>query len=156
MERIIKAIFSSKYSIHDLSRCQGEGKELLARFNMPLELGIAVARRYMQSRRTEQHDWLVLVPEGDLYQRFISDLSGFDPYCYDGMESTLMLKVMSWLRSRPDAVPTPVEPQAIITAFPAFTGELTTRIQQWGSRENTSWFEIVLAASKTVPSPPLP
>ncbi|HVR99441.1 MAG TPA: hypothetical protein VMW27_22655, partial [Thermoanaerobaculia bacterium] len=32
MERILKAMFSSKYSIHDLSRCRGEGEEGLARF----------------------------------------------------------------------------------------------------------------------------
>lgn len=46
MERIVRAIFSSHLSIHDLSRCRGEGDEQLARFNMPLELGIAMARRY--------------------------------------------------------------------------------------------------------------
>ena len=34
-ERITRALFSSKYSIHDLSRCPGEGEEGLARFNMP-------------------------------------------------------------------------------------------------------------------------
>ena len=28
---------------------QGEGDEDLARFNMPLELGIAIARRYMRT-----------------------------------------------------------------------------------------------------------
>lgn len=37
MDRIANAVFSSRYSIHDLSRCRGEGDELLARFNMPLE-----------------------------------------------------------------------------------------------------------------------
>src|SRR5688572_17238718 len=46
MERIVRAIFSSYYSIHDLSRCRGEGDERLARFNMPLELGIAMAHRF--------------------------------------------------------------------------------------------------------------
>ena len=48
MERIAKAIFSSKYSFHDLSRCKGEGSEQLARFNMPLEPGspsLGVIRR---------------------------------------------------------------------------------------------------------------
>ncbi len=36
LERIKRALFTSKYSIHDLSRCKGEGDEQLARFNMPL------------------------------------------------------------------------------------------------------------------------
>lgn len=42
MKRIESAVLSSKYSIHDLSRCKGEGDENLARFNMPLERGIAM------------------------------------------------------------------------------------------------------------------
>ena len=37
MERIVRAIEGSKYSIHDFSRCRGEGDANLARFNMPLE-----------------------------------------------------------------------------------------------------------------------
>jgi hypothetical protein len=61
MERIVRAIFSSYYSIHDLSRCRSEGDERLARFNMPLELGIAMAHRFQTKGR--KHDWLVLVPE---------------------------------------------------------------------------------------------
>jgi hypothetical protein len=36
----------SKYSIHDLSRCTGEGAENFARLNMPLEPGIAMARQF--------------------------------------------------------------------------------------------------------------
>ena len=43
--RIPTTIAASKYSIHDLSRATGEGSENLARFNMPLELGMAAAFR---------------------------------------------------------------------------------------------------------------
>ncbi len=34
MDRIREALFSSRYSIHDLSRCRGHGDANLARFNM--------------------------------------------------------------------------------------------------------------------------
>jgi hypothetical protein len=61
MARITKAVQGSKYSIHDLSRCRGEGKENLARFNMPLELGIAMGERFRSADTGETHDWLVLV-----------------------------------------------------------------------------------------------
>src|ERR1700761_8390529 len=47
LSRILRTLFSSKYSIHDLSRCTGEGSDNMARFNMPLELGMAMARRFM-------------------------------------------------------------------------------------------------------------
>src|SRR5579864_1663311 len=43
MTRILAALFSSQYSLHDLSRCRGEGSDSFARFNMPLELGMAIA-----------------------------------------------------------------------------------------------------------------
>jgi hypothetical protein len=64
MARITRAIFESKYSIHDLTRCKGEADANLARFNMPLELGIAMALRYLTRSAAERHDWLVMVPAG--------------------------------------------------------------------------------------------
>lgn len=73
LDRITTALFNSKYSIHDLSRCTGEGIENLARFNMPLELGMAMARRLMDNA---SHDWGVLVPHGhtrlEVYFRYVS------------------------------------------------------------------------------------
>ena len=83
LDRIREALFSSKYSIHDLSRCRGEGKKNLARFNMPLELGMAMTLRYVfEEQRDEryEHDWLVLVPSGHEYLEYVSDLGGIDPY----------------------------------------------------------------------------
>jgi hypothetical protein len=44
---------------------------------MPLELGIAMARRFMDPSR--EHDWLALVPRGHSYLMFISDLAAYDP-----------------------------------------------------------------------------
>lgn len=51
LARILQALFSSKYSIHDLSRCAGEGSDNLARFNMPLELGMAMASLHGAGQR---------------------------------------------------------------------------------------------------------
>jgi hypothetical protein len=148
MERITRAIFSSKYSIHDLSRCRGEGDEHLARFNMPLELGIAMARRYTQTKKFERHDWLLLVPEGHQYIKFISDLAGFDPSRYDGTVKTLIPKVMAWLATRPDAVRTPT-PQDVLAALTAFTTEKEKLKRQWG--DEIPCADIVLAARSMVP-----
>ena len=63
LARVTRALFSFRYSIHDLSRATGEGSEDLARFNMPLELGMAMARRF---KNPEEHDWLLLVPKGHI------------------------------------------------------------------------------------------
>jgi hypothetical protein len=52
--RIVRALVGSKYSIHDLWRCTGEGTENIARFNMPLELGMGMARRFIDP--ASEHD----------------------------------------------------------------------------------------------------
>ena len=149
MERITRAIFSSKYSIHDLSRCKGEGDEHLARFNMPLELGIAMARRHTQGRKAEKHDWLVLVPEGYDYVKFVSNLAGFDLYRYDRTVETLIPKIMEWLATRPDAVSTRT-PQEVLEALPRFTAEIDKLEHQWHGA--VPWTEIVLAALRVCTS----
>src|ERR1017187_620215 len=81
--RILGAIAGSKYSIHDLSRSTGEDSGNLARFNMPLELGMAAAFRFEREGSRRPHRWLALVPDGYAYQSFISDLAGFDPGRHD-------------------------------------------------------------------------
>src|SRR5690348_14898316 len=78
--RILKTLSASKYSIHDLSRFTGEGINNFARFNMPLELGMACSLRFERELgKSRPHNWLVLVPKGFAYQKFVSDLAGFDP-----------------------------------------------------------------------------
>jgi hypothetical protein len=148
MERITRAVFASKYSIHDLSRCKGEGDQHLARFNMPLELGIAMALRYAQTRKTHKHDWLLLVPRGHVYARFISDLAGFDPFAYDGTVTSLAPKVMAWLATTPDAIRTP-NAQDLLAALPAFIERKDELKRQWG--DEIPWADMVLAARDTVP-----
>ncbi len=143
MERIVRAIFSSKYSIHDLSRCRGEGSEQLARFNMPLELGIAMARRFMPGTESLRHDWLLLVPEGHQYLRFVSDLAGFDPFRYEGTTESAVPKVMLWLATRPDVVRTPT-PKAVLDALPEFEREKARLEAEW--QGEVPWADLVLAA----------
>jgi len=143
MRRIVDAIFSSKYSIHDLSRCRGEGSEMLARFNMPLELGIAMARRFMKSRPNQRHDWLVLVPDGHGYLKFVSDLAGFDPVRYDGKTESVVSKIIFWLATRPEAAEIPT-PQAVLNELPRFQKEKLRLQQEWGG--DVPWADTVLAA----------
>jgi hypothetical protein len=67
--RITEALTHSKYSIHDLSRFTGEGVDNIARFNMPLELGFAMALKIeRQATAGRPHNWLVLVPGSYEYQ----------------------------------------------------------------------------------------
>ena len=143
IERIVRAVFSSRYSIHDLSRCKGEGSEQLARFNMPLELGIAMARRFMAPTEDMKHDWLLLVPEEHQYLKFVSDLAGFDPLRYDGTTGSAVPKVMLWLATRPDAIETPT-PTAVLDALPQFEREASRLKDEWHG--SVPWADLVLAA----------
>ena len=67
--RIIKLIESCPLSIHDLSRAG-----LPARFNMPFELGIAVALQ-----RRAEHQFILLESKARRLERTLSDLKGVAP-----------------------------------------------------------------------------
>ncbi|HUA60945.1 MAG TPA: hypothetical protein VML19_19435 [Verrucomicrobiae bacterium] len=139
--RILRALFSSKYSIHDLSRCTGEGSDNTARFNMPLELGMAMARRFMEP--ANEHDWLVLVPVGHSYARFVSDLAAYDPATHDGSVTGVIVAVMSWLATRKDAVP-PVTPKDVMALLPEFQKRRYALNEMWGGFP--PWAEVIMTA----------
>lgn len=140
MDRIVGAMRASKYSIHDLSRCRGDGECNLARFNMPLELGMAMAERYNGSTNYG-HDWLVLVPRGHQYKQFISDLSGFDPSEYDETVASAIPTVMGWLATRPDAVRTPT-PQRVLEVLPDFQVARARLCAEWRGCE--PWSDLLV------------
>jgi hypothetical protein len=148
IRRIGDALLTSNYSIHDLSRCKGEGDENLARFNMPLELGMAMACRLLAKETEGRHDWLVLVPTGHQYVRFVSDLAGFDPEPHDGTEVGVVARVMTWLASRPNTKDTPT-PRQVLEALPVFRAERTRLTGEWAG--SAPWRQVLLAARRRAP-----
>ncbi len=147
MTRIARALLSSKYSIHDLSRCTGQGGENFARFNMPLELGIAMGRRISEGENS--HDWLILVPQGHGYLQFASDLGGFDLKTHNGSVEQVVRRIIGWLATRKDAVWIP-DPEQVIEALPNFQQRKAALLQQWGEQD-VPWADIILAARDCVP-----
>jgi hypothetical protein len=143
LARITRAIFDSRYSIHDLSRCTGEGNENFARFNMPLELGVAMARRFMDP--ADEHDWLALVPRGHVYLRFVSDLAAYDPATHDGSVNGVVFAVMAWLSTRRDAIRV-ITPVDVLSNLPVFQATKVELEAAWGGYP--PWSDTVLAAIK--------
>jgi hypothetical protein len=139
--RIIRAVSNCKYSIHDLSRCTGEGSDNFARFNMPLELGMAMALRFMDP--SNEHDWLVLVPRGHAYLRFVSDLAAYDPGTHDGSIPSVVVAVMSWLATRADAIP-PVTPREVLELLPSFQSRRRELDAAWGGYP--PWADVIMTA----------
>lgn len=159
MARILRAIRGSKYSIHDLSRCRGEGDENLARFNMPLELGMAMAARFAERVASRRHDWLPLVLRGHGYRRFVSDLAGYDPAEHDGDPDSIVAAVMPWLATRPDARMCP-EPRRVRDGLPLFLKLRRELRDSWLGQE--PWMDVIDLAMETgarlglIPRPPNP
>lgn len=118
IDRIARGLRESKYSIHDLSRFQGEGPDNLSRFNMPLELGMALSARYQGKTSGSPHNWVALVPSGFVHQRFISDLAGFDPPAHEQTPATVVKAIAGWLTIQPDFSRPAPSPRAILEAYP--------------------------------------
>jgi hypothetical protein len=155
--RIVDAIKSSKYSLHDLSRCRGEGADNLARFNMPLELGIAMSERFDQTKSADWHDWLVLVPPDNPVADYISDLAGYDPKRVDSGVDAVVPAVISWLYTREEAVVRTPNPSEVLAALPRFSERLEKLRRDWRGHE--PWDKIVDSAveigtlEKLIPDP---
>lgn len=82
LDRIIDLIGSCQFSIHDLSRVQLDRiTPRTPRFNMPFELGLAVAWQRLRSRN---HLWFVFERTPFRAAKSLSDLSGTDIYIHGG------------------------------------------------------------------------
>lgn len=78
LTKIIRLIEQSKLSIHDISRVSLDKKTGLPRFNMPIELGIALGMKHLGRKALRQHKLLVLDTERFRYRNSASDLAGVD------------------------------------------------------------------------------
>jgi len=147
MERIVLAIEAADYSIHDLSRCRGEGAQGLTRMNMPLELGIALYRSHKNG-----HRWMALVPDDSPHQQYISDLAGYDLKVYGGDNDRVgaISKVASWYRSVGPADSPRITPRPITDSIPLFAQIKQHRCAEWENEPRLPWFELVDAAAETV------
>ena len=97
IEKICELIQASKYSIHDLSRCQASQADELFRLNMPFELGVDFGcQRYGGSPFSEKVI-LILEEKPFRYQATISDLAGSDIAAHVGKFEIAVRKVRNWL-----------------------------------------------------------
>ena len=99
LDKIIKLIEGSKYSIHDLSRSQSAAAGEFYRLNMPFELGLDFAcRRYCRGKSEKR--FLVLEEKKFQYRAALSDLSGYDVDVHEGDPQVAVRKVRNWLEPK--------------------------------------------------------
>lgn len=82
LDRISSLVRSCRYSLHDLSRVELDiRRPATPRFNMPFELGLAVA---WQKIGRQRHTWFVFESKLRRAEKSLSDLSGTDVYIHNG------------------------------------------------------------------------
>jgi hypothetical protein len=87
LDRIFDLIQACPYSVHDLSRVELDTKRPeTPRFNMPLELGMAIA---WQKLNPERHVWFVFEARQRRIEKSMSDLNGSDVQIHGGRPNGL-------------------------------------------------------------------
>lgn len=97
LEKIRGLIESSKFSIHDLSRCQATKKGEHFRLNMPFELGIDYGCRQYFGQGRDQKRFLILEEKRYRFQAAISDISGSDIVAHGADYRKAVSAVRNWL-----------------------------------------------------------
>jgi hypothetical protein len=83
LDKILKLVGDCRYSLHDLSRVELDRKKpRTPRFNMPFELGLAVASQKRKGKVGT--DWYVFESTNYRLEKSLSDLNGTDPKIHDG------------------------------------------------------------------------
>jgi hypothetical protein len=90
LDHIFDLLRGCRYSIHDLSRVQvSRAAPRAPRFNMPFELGLAVAHQQAGG----QHTWFVFEQVAHRLSKSLSDLDGSDVYLHEGTANGILAEL---------------------------------------------------------------
>lgn len=100
INKIINIINECRYGIHDISKADLDENSGLARFNMPLELGIFIGAHRFASHKDHNSTkkYVVMDCEPYRYQKFISDLGGQDIKAYGSNTATQVETMIQQVR----------------------------------------------------------
>lgn len=90
LSKILELLDECAYSIHDLSRVELSKGSELPRFNMPIELGLAL---YRSLKTPDQHAAFIFDKEPYRMQKAASDLNGFDIQNHRGTARGIMTQL---------------------------------------------------------------
>jgi hypothetical protein len=148
IERLRQQLRDTPYSLHDLSRCTGEGEMNTVRMNMPFELGMAIMRQHLGDAVGElsTHHWAAFVPEGHLADAFISDLAGFDLLEYGGDDDVagLIAQAASFFATKSTVL---LSPAQIRPGFDAFREASVALRQEWAP-SRPPWSQLIGLATQ--------
>jgi hypothetical protein len=103
LDRILELVSSSKFGIHDLSRCKSDAADEYYRMNMPFELGIDHGCRKFGTGTLIEKSILILEGESYEYQKALSDIAGWDIHSHGLDFQKAVRHVRNWLVSHAGA-----------------------------------------------------
>jgi hypothetical protein len=122
LDRLVDLVRSCRFGIHDLSRVQWTGDDILPRFNMPFELGMAYGAFRLGTGRCRQMQLLVLEAEAYRHQHTLSDIAGLDGKVHGNSADALIGCVRDFLADHVD--PRPVGATRLRSLYEEFRAEL--------------------------------
>lgn len=131
LDKIVRLIKESHYSIHDLSAIELDGVNRLPRFNMPFELGLVIGCKKMAGKKYANRPILVMEKNAYTSQKCLSDIAGQDLRAHQGSATRVTNIVRTWLsqQSKRTGIPGHVRIQ---NAFQQFSNELPDLCQAAG------------------------
>jgi hypothetical protein len=125
LDRIYDLIRTCRYSFHDLSRVQLESRPpRTPRFNMPFELGLAVA--WARESGSGTHTWFVFESVNLRMEKSLSDLRGTDCHIHEGRVDGVFRELGNAL-VRSEHAPSVTEMEAIYFDLRRHCGEILKR-----------------------------
>lgn len=100
LDKIIRIIRGSRFSIHDVSRVEWSAEQPLPRFNMPFECGLAVGARAFGPKGQGGRDFLLLAAERFQDKKTLSDLAGQDASYHDQKPDLVVKAVRRFLAAK--------------------------------------------------------
>lgn len=98
LDKIVRIVQESKYSIHDISRVELSAESPLPRFNMPFECGLALGAIRYENR--SGRDFLLMSGEPFQDKVTLSDLAGQDPKYHQNDPKLAISAVRSFLAAK--------------------------------------------------------
>jgi hypothetical protein len=152
LDKILELIRSCRYSIHDLSRVElDRTPPPTPRFNMPFELGLAVASAKLGGT---PHDWFVFETVHRRASKSLSDLSGTDPNIHHGTVEGVMRELCnSFVRqSRGERASVP-QMMKTYRAVSRLVGEIQRKTKARSLFEASAFQQICFAAGRAAGVP---
>ncbi|MFN7051053.1 MAG: hypothetical protein ACK4NH_02955, partial [Gemmobacter sp.] len=98
LDKIYDLARGSRYSIHDLSRCQANVVGEYARMNMPFELGLDLGIRRAADDLPGDKRFLIFERNAYETKRALSDLAGQDVEAHGGSYEKVIIKLRNFLK----------------------------------------------------------